>query len=137
MKMQECIRRKAYLTYLSAKSWKSSILGMRFIENVDLAAFAKDFLLLNNRKYTTRTKRVCPKLSDLEIWYEVSPYRSKSTDQVSLEKYLPDIKVKRYRTCRADRSSKHFPWNHAVPGLFFLKLLWWRGCQSKSIKSKE
>ena len=110
MKMHECIRTKAYLTFLSAKTWKSSILGIPFIENVDWAAFAKE---------ERRTKRVCPKLSDLKIWYEVSPYRSKSTDQVSLQKYLPDIKVKRYRTCRADWSSKHFPWNHAVPGLFF------------------
>ena len=92
-----------YLTYSSNKSWKSSILGIRFIENADLAAFSKDFLLLNNRKQTMRTKRVCPKVSDLEIWYEVSPYRSKSTDQVSLETHLPDIKVKRYRTYRADR----------------------------------
>ena len=51
-----------------------------------------------------RRKRVCPELSDLEIWYEVTPYRSKSTDQVSLERYLPNIKVKRYRTYRADRT---------------------------------
>ena len=50
-----------------------------------------------------RTKRVCPKLSDLEIWCEVFPYRSKSNDQVSLETYLPDIKVERYRTYRANR----------------------------------
>ena len=49
------------------------------------------------------TKRVCPKLSDFEIWCEVFPYRSKSTDQVWLETYLPDIKVKRYRTYRANR----------------------------------
>ena len=103
MKIHECIRRKIYLTYSSVKSWKSSILSIRFIENVDLAAFSKDFLLLNNRKQTMRTKRVCPKLSDFEIWYEVSPYRSKSTDQVSLKTYLRDIKVKRYRTYRADR----------------------------------
>ena len=89
MKMHERIRRKVYLTYSSDKS---SILCTRFIENVDLAAFSKDFLLLNNRKQTMRTKRVCPKLSDFEIWYEVSPYRSKSTDQVSLETYLLDIK---------------------------------------------
>ena len=60
-------------------------------------------LLLNNRKQTMRTKRVSPKLSDLEIWYEVFPCRSKSTDQISLETYLPDIKVKRYRIYRADR----------------------------------
>ena len=80
------------LTYSSDKSWRSSILGIRFIENVDFAAFSKDFLLLNNRKKTMRTKRVCPKLPDLEIWYEVSPYRSKSTGQVSLETYLLDIK---------------------------------------------
>ena len=43
---------------------------------------------LNNRKQTMRTKMMCPKLSDLEMWYEVSPYRSKSTGQVSLETYL-------------------------------------------------
>ena len=81
-----------YLTYSSDKGWKSSTLGIRFIENVDLAAFSIDFLLLNNRKQTMRTKKVCPKLSDREIWYEVSPYRSKSTGQVSLETYLLDIK---------------------------------------------
>ena len=101
--MHEYIRRKVSLTYSSDKSWRSSILGIRFIENVDFAAFSKDFLLLNNRKQTMRAKRVCPKLLDLEIWYELSPYRSKSTDQVSLEMYLPDIKVKRYRTYRVDR----------------------------------
>ena len=103
MRMHEHISRKVYLTYWSVKSWKSSILGIHLIENVDLAAFSKDFLLLNNRKQTMRTKRVCPQISDLENWYEVSPYRSKSTGLVSLETYLPDIKVKRYRTCRADR----------------------------------
>ena len=92
MKMHERIRRKVCLTYSSDKSWKSSILCIRFVENVDLVAFSKDFLLLNNRKQTMRTKKVCPKLSDLEIWYEVSPYRSKSTGQVSLETYLLDIK---------------------------------------------
>ena len=36
---------------------------------------------------------MCAKLSDLEIWYEVSPYRSKSTGQVSLEMYLLNINV--------------------------------------------
>ena len=92
-----------YLTDSSDKSWKSSILSIRFIENADLAAFSKDFLLLNNRRQTMRTKRVCPKLSDLKIWYELSPYRPKSTDQVSLETHLPDIKVKQYRTYRVDR----------------------------------
>ena len=101
--MHECIRRKVNLTYSSDKSRKSSILYIRFIENADLATFSKDFLLSNNRKQTMRIKRVCPKLSDLEIWYEVSPCRSKLTDQVSLETYLPEIKVKRYRTYRADR----------------------------------
>ena len=101
--MHECIRRKVHLTYSSNKSWKGFILGIRFIKNTDLAAFSKDFLLLNNRKQTMRTKRVCPKLSDLGIWCEGSLYRSKSTDQLSLDTYLPDIKVKRYRTCRADR----------------------------------
>ena len=30
--------------------------------------------------------------SDLDIWYEVSSYRSKSADQVSLETHLPDLK---------------------------------------------
>ena len=64
--------------------------------------------MLNNRKQTIENKQCVqkgctPKLSDLQIWYEVSPYRSKSTGQVSLEMYLPDIKVKRYRTYRADR----------------------------------
>ena len=49
------------------------------------------------------TKRVCPRLSAFEIWYEVSSYRFKSTDKVSLEMYLPDIKVKHYRTYRADQ----------------------------------
>ena len=92
MKMHERIRRKVHLTYSSDKSWKNSILGIRFIENADLAAFSKDILLFNNRKQTMRTKKVCPKLSDVEIWNEVSPYRSKSTDQVSLEMYLLDIK---------------------------------------------
>ena len=91
-----------HLTYSSDKSWLSSILGIRFIENTDLAAISKDFLLLNNRKQTMRTERMCPKFSDLEIWYEVFPYRFKSTDQVSLETYLPDIKLKRYRTYRGD-----------------------------------
>ena len=98
MKMYECIRTKVYLTYTSNKSRKSSTLSIRFIENADFAAFSKDFLLLNNRKQTMRTKRMF-----LRIWYEVSPYRSKSTGQVSLEMYLPDIKVKRYRTYRDDR----------------------------------
>ena len=92
MKMHERIRRKVHLTYSSDKSWKNSILGIRFIENADLAAFSKDILLFNNRKQTMRTKKVCPKLSDVEIWNEVSLYRSKSTDQVSLEMYLLDIK---------------------------------------------
>ena len=36
---------------------------------------------------------MCPKLTDHEIWYEVSPFRSKSTGQTSSETYLPDIKV--------------------------------------------
>ena len=62
-----------YLTYSSDKSWKSSILGIRFIEKADLSAFSKNFHLLNNRKETMCTKRVCLKLSDFEIWYEVSP----------------------------------------------------------------
>ena len=92
MKMHERIRRKLYLTYSSDKSWKSSILGIRFIENIDLAAFSKDFLLLNNRKQSMRTKKLCPKLSDREVWYEVPPYRSKSTGQVSLKTSLLDIK---------------------------------------------
>ena len=38
------------------------------------------------------TKRVCPNLPDLKMWYEVSSYRLKSTGQVSLETYLLDIK---------------------------------------------
>ena len=92
IEMHQHIRRKVYITYSSDKSWKSSILGIRFIENVDLATFSKDFLLLNNRKQTMRTKRVSPKLSHLEIWYEISPFRSRSTEQVSLEMYLLDIK---------------------------------------------
>ena len=62
MKMHERIRRKVYLTYSSDKS---SILCTRFIENVDLAAFSNDFLLLNNSKKGLRTKKVNPKLSDL------------------------------------------------------------------------
>ena len=66
--------------------------SIHFIENADLATFSKDFLLLNNRKQTMRTKRVCPKLSEFEIWYELSPYRSKLVGQVSLETYLLDIK---------------------------------------------
>ena len=102
MKMHERIKKKVYLTYSTDKSWKSSVLGFRFIENANFAAFSKDILLFNNRKQTTRTKKVCPKLSDVEIWDEVFPYRSKSTDQVLLEMHLPDIKVKRYRTYRAD-----------------------------------
>ena len=44
---------------------------MRFIEKADLSAFSKNFHLLNNRKETMCTKRVCLKLSDFEIWYEV------------------------------------------------------------------
>ena len=92
MKMHERIRRKVYLTYSSDKSWKSSVLGIRFIQNVVLAASSKEFLLLNNGKQTMRTKRVCPKVSGLETWFEVSPYRSKSTCQVSLKTYLLDIK---------------------------------------------
>ena len=76
MKMHERIRKKVCLTYSSDKSWKGSILCIRFVENVDLVAFSKGFLLLNNRKQTMRTKKVCPKLSDLEIWYEVSACRS-------------------------------------------------------------
>ena len=55
--IHERIRRKVYLTYSNDKSLKSSVLGIRFIENADLAAFSKDFLLLNNRKQTMRTKR--------------------------------------------------------------------------------
>ena len=92
MKMHERIRKEVYLTYSNDKSWKSSVLGIRFIENVVLAASSKEFLLLNNEKQTMRTKRVCPKVSGLEIWYEVSPYRPKLTGQVSLETYLLDIK---------------------------------------------
>ena len=72
------------------------------MENADLAAFLKDFLLLNNKEQTMRTKRMCPKILDQLVWCEASPYRSRSTDQVALETYLPDIKVKRYRTYRAD-----------------------------------
>ena len=94
------------LTYSSDKVEKvqfyASVLS---VLHADLAVFSKDFLLLNNRKQTVRTKRVFPKLSDLEIWYEVSPHTSISTGEVSLETYLPDIKVKRYRTYRADRYS--------------------------------
>ena len=78
MKMHEHIRRKVYLTCSSDKSWKSSILWICFIGKADLAVFSKDFLFLSNRKQTMRTKRVCPKFSDPEIWYEVSPYRSRS-----------------------------------------------------------
>lgn len=73
MKMHERIRRKVHITYSSDKTWKSSILDTRFIKNADLAAFSKDFLLLNKRKQTMRIKRACPKLSDLEIWYKVPP----------------------------------------------------------------
>ena len=114
MKMHECVRRKVYLTYSSVKSWKSLNLCIRFIENVDLAAFSKDFLLLKNRKQTMRRKRVCPELSDLEIWYEVSPYRSKSTDQVSLETYLPDIKVKWIQNIQS------WPWRERTFSLMFV-----------------
>ena len=77
-------------------------------------------LLLNNRKQTMRTKRVSPKLSDLEIWYEVFPCRSKSTDQISLETYLPDIKVKRYRADRKLQSN-------------FIEITFRHGCSSVSL----
>ena len=80
-------------------------------------------LLLNNRKQTMRTKRVSPKLSDLEIWYEVFPCRSKSTDQISLETYLPDIKVKRYRIYRADRKLQSN----------FIEITFRHGCSSVSL----
>ena len=71
-----------------------------FYRNADLAAFSEDFLLLSNRKQKgykkgVRTKRVCPKLSDLEIWYEVSSYRS---NQLTKSHWKPDIKVKRYES---------------------------------------
>ena len=80
-------------------------------------------LLINNRKQTMRTKRVSPKLSDLEIWYEVFPCRSKSTDQISLETYLPDIKVKRYRIYRADRKLQSN----------FIEITFRHGCSSVSL----
>ena len=80
-------------------------------------------LLLNNRKQTMRTKTVSPKLSDLEIWYEVFPCRSKSTDQISLETYLPDIKVKRYRIYRADRKLQSN----------FIEITFRHGCSSVSL----
>ena len=80
-------------------------------------------LLLNNRKQTMRTKRVSPKLSDLEIWYEVFPCRSKSTDQISLETYLLDIKVKRYRIYRADRKLQSN----------FIEITFRHGCSSVSL----
>ena len=80
-------------------------------------------LLLNNRKQTMHTKRVSPKLSDLEIWYEVFPCRSKSTDQISLETYLPDIKVKRYRIYRADRKLQSN----------FIEITFRHGCSSVSL----
>ena len=67
MKMHERIRRKVHLTYSSNKSWKSSILSIHFIENVDLAAFSKEFLLLNNRKQTMRTKKCAPNFQTLKF----------------------------------------------------------------------
>ena len=35
-----------YLSYSSDKSWKSSILGIQFIENTDLAAFSEGFSIV-------------------------------------------------------------------------------------------
>ena len=52
--------------YIPIKSWKSLVLYIRFIENANLAAFSKHFLLLNNRKQTMGTKRVCAKLSNFQ-----------------------------------------------------------------------
>ena len=57
--------------YSSDKSWKSSILGIRFIENADLAVFSKVFLLLNNRKQIMRIKRALLKRhsnTDVFLW---------------------------------------------------------------------
>ena len=67
MQMHEIIRRKVHLTYSNDKSWKSSILGIRFIENVDLTTFSKEFLLLNNRKQTMRTKKCAPNFQTLKF----------------------------------------------------------------------
>ena len=99
MKMHEYIRRKVYLTYSCDKSdfW------IRFMQNADLVTFSKDFILLSNRKPKMRTKRVWPQTFRPWNLVDVSFYRSKSTDPTSLETYLSELKVKRYRTYRADR----------------------------------
>ena len=67
MKMHERIRRKVHLTYSSDKSWKCSILGIRYIENAHLAAFSKDFLLLNNRKKQCVQKGCVPNFQNLKF----------------------------------------------------------------------
>ena len=54
-------------------------------------------------KPKTRTLGVSPKLSDLENLGRTSPYSLESSYKRSLETYLFDIKVTRYRSCAPDR----------------------------------
>ena len=46
-----------------------------------------------------------PNELDLEILHKVSYHRVESTDKRSLETYLFDIKVTRYRSCGSDRNA--------------------------------
>ena len=79
MKMHERIRRKVYLTYSSEKSWKSTISGIRFIENVDLAAISKDFLLLNNIKQTMCPQKVGQNFQTMKFDMKYSLMRGVTT----------------------------------------------------------